>query len=160
MRCLETLKKFRTRGIQTQATVSPLLPLADPQAFAHRLDTACDRVIIDHYLIGDGFPNGWRTKRTTFAQRLEQRLGSVPGTLLTKLWEIRDVLAGVLGAERVLVGCDGFNSVSIRRGIARSAPSQQSFSTTSGEPFCQNENRSHAKSLAHARPPVKSSSHP
>src|SRR5262249_18556059 len=30
-RRLETLELFRRRGIRTQATVSPLLPLADPQ---------------------------------------------------------------------------------------------------------------------------------
>jgi DNA repair photolyase len=117
---LETLKRFRACGILTQATVSPLLPLAEPEAFAHRLDTACDRVIIDHYLIGDGSPNGWRTKRTTFAERLEEA-GFGAWNSLTKLWEIRDLLAGVLGEERVLVGCDGFNSVGLKRGTATSA---------------------------------------
>ena len=71
-RRLETLERFRVRGILTQATLSPLLPLANPEAFAHGLDVACDRVIIDHYLIGDGSPNGWRTKRTNFAERLEE----------------------------------------------------------------------------------------
>ena len=30
---------------------------------------------------------------------------------LAKLWEIRDVFAGVLGEGRVLIGCDGFNTV-------------------------------------------------
>ena len=43
-RRLATLATFRARGIPTQATISPLLPLADPQAFARRLDAACDRV--------------------------------------------------------------------------------------------------------------------
>ena len=75
---LETLNKFRDRGILTQATVSPLLPLANPVAFARQLDAACDRVILDHYLIGDGSPNGWRTRRTTLIERLE-REGSVHG---------------------------------------------------------------------------------
>jgi DNA repair photolyase len=112
---LETLKQFRTRGILTQATVSPLLPLADPEAFAHRLDAACDRIIIDHYLIGDGSPNGWRTKRTSFAERLE-KAGFGAWNSLAKLWEIRDVLVGVLGEKRVLVGCGGFNAVGLRYG--------------------------------------------
>jgi hypothetical protein len=35
-----------------------------------RLDAACDRVIVDHYLIGDGSKNGLRTKRTNFPQLL------------------------------------------------------------------------------------------
>ncbi len=107
---LGTLAEFRNRGILTQATVSPLLPLADPDAFARQLDSACHRVIIDHYLIGDGSPDGWRTKRTTLVDRLEQG-GFGAWTTLAKFSEIRDLLAGILGEERVLVGSDGFNAV-------------------------------------------------
>jgi DNA repair photolyase len=113
-RRLATLERFRARGIRTQATVSPLLPLADPRAFARRLDAACDRVIVDHYLIGDGSPNGWRTRRTNFAELLDQA-GFGEWNALAKLWEIRDVIAGVMGASRVLVGCDGFNAVGLSR---------------------------------------------
>jgi DNA repair photolyase len=112
---LETLERFRSRGVLTQATISPLLPLAHPETFAHRLDLACDRIIIDHYLIGDGSPNGWRTKRTSLAERLEAN-GFGAWNSLSKLWEIRSLLAGVLGEERVLVGCDGFNTVGLKRG--------------------------------------------
>ena len=109
---LKTLRKFRDLGILTQATISPLLPLANPEVFAHQLDVACDRVIIDHYLIGDGSRNGWRTKRTTFPERLEQA-GWGDWNTLPKLWEIYGVLAQVLGKERVLVGCEGFNAVGL-----------------------------------------------
>jgi DNA repair photolyase len=56
-RRLETLHRFRSHGILTQATLSPLMPLADSDAFARRLDAACDRVIVDHYLMGDGSRN-------------------------------------------------------------------------------------------------------
>jgi hypothetical protein len=107
---LATLQKFRSRGILTQATVSPLLPVANPQAFARQLATACDRVILDHYLIGDGSPNGWRTKKTTFAQKLDQA-GFGAWNELSKLWEIRDLFTEVLGESRVLIGCAGFNDV-------------------------------------------------
>jgi DNA repair photolyase len=113
-RRLETLERFRRRGILTQATLSPLMPLADAPGFARRLDAACDRVVVDHYLIGDGSPNGWRTRRTTFAKRLDEA-GFGVWNSLDKLWEVRDLLAGVLGAQRVLVGCDGFNAVGQRR---------------------------------------------
>jgi DNA repair photolyase len=109
---LDTLARFRARGILTQATLSPLLPLADPEAFARQLDGACDRVIIDHYLIGDGSLNGWRTKRTTFADRLAEN-GFGAWNSLAKLWEIRDVLVAILGEKRVLVGRDGFNAVGL-----------------------------------------------
>jgi DNA repair photolyase len=109
-RRLATLETFRAQGIPTQAAVSPLLPLADPQAFARRLDAACDRVVVDHYLIGDGSQNGWRTRRTRFAERLDQA-GFGEWNSLAKLWEVRDLLVSVMGAGRVLVGCEGFNAV-------------------------------------------------
>jgi DNA repair photolyase len=109
-RRLTVLAAFRARGISTQATISPLLPLADPLGFARRLDAACDRVILDHYLIGDGSPGGWRTRKSGFPERLAAA-GFGEWNHLAKLHEIRDLLAGVLGANRVLVGCEGFNSV-------------------------------------------------
>ena len=107
---LAVLEAFRARGIPTQATLSPLLPLADPPAFARALDAACDRVILDHYLIGDGSPGGWRTRKTGFPARLAAA-GFGEWNDLAKLDEIRDLLAGVLGVDRVLVGCEGFNAV-------------------------------------------------
>ena len=109
-RRLEVLRSFRERGIKTQATVSPLLPLADAEAFARRLDQACDRIIIDHYLIGDGSPGGLRTRRTDFIPRLEHA-GFGDWTELDRLWEFRDLAGGILGPHRVLVSCEGFNSV-------------------------------------------------
>jgi DNA repair photolyase len=109
-RRIETLAMFRRRGIPTQATVSPLLPLRDPVGFADRLDAACDRVILDHYLIGDGSKNGLRTKRTGFGELLVAA-GFEAWTRLEKLWEIRDVMQRVLGPDRVLMSCEGFNAV-------------------------------------------------
>lgn len=112
-RRFSVLEAFRARGIATQATISPLLPLADPPSFARRLDAACDRVILDHYLIGDGSPGGWRTRRTGFPERLAAAgFGDWNG--LAKLDEVRGLLASVLGADRVLVGCEGFNTVGCR----------------------------------------------
>jgi DNA repair photolyase len=58
-RRLETLHRFRSHSILTQAMLSPLMSLADPEAFARRLDAACDRVIVDHYLMGDSSRKGW-----------------------------------------------------------------------------------------------------
>jgi len=107
---LETLKLFRGRGVSTQATVSPLLPLSDVPGFARRLDAACERVILDHYLIGDGSRNGLRTKRTNFVALLEAA-GHAEWTRIEKLWEVRDVMAEILGPDRVLTSRDGFNAV-------------------------------------------------
>ena len=67
-------------------------------------------MILDHYLIGDGSPNGWRTKQTDFGKRLDDA-GFGAWNALEKLWEIRDLMSGVLGSERVLIGRDGFNAV-------------------------------------------------
>ena len=71
------------------------MPLADPEGFAHRLDEACDRVILDHYLIGDGSPGGLRTRRTDFVRRLEGRLRRMD--VARSLWEFRDLLEIVMG---------------------------------------------------------------
>jgi DNA repair photolyase len=109
-RRIATLELFHRRGIPTQATVSPLLPLIDPGAFARRLDGACDRVILDHYLIGDGSKNGLRTKRTGFAELLAAA-GFAEWNRIEKLWEVRDAMVGVLGSDRILVSCEGFNAV-------------------------------------------------
>jgi DNA repair photolyase len=110
---LETLKHFRDEGIATQATVSPLMPLADPERFAHALDAACDRVVLDHYLLGDG-SHGARTKRTNFLALLEQA-GFGEWTGMEKFWEVRDLFSRVLGDARVLVSVEGFNAVGSQR---------------------------------------------
>ena len=67
-------------------------------------------MILDHYLIGDGSKNGLRTKRTGFAELLVAA-GFAEWNRLEKLWEVRDVMVGVLGSDRVLVSCEGFNAV-------------------------------------------------
>jgi DNA repair photolyase/predicted SprT family Zn-dependent metalloprotease len=126
---IETLKRFREAGVQTQATISPLLPLADPEQFAHALNTACNRVIIDHYEFGDG-THGARTRRTNFPQLLEQA-GFGEWNNKEKLWEIRAILAGVLGEDRVLVSAAGFNAV----GQAQTATNPVSQPETSNLPM-------------------------
>ena len=55
---------LREAGLRVVVTVSPLLPIRDPHAFFLRLSHAADAVVIDHYIAGDGSPNGARTQRT------------------------------------------------------------------------------------------------
>jgi DNA repair photolyase len=112
-RRIEVLKAFRDAGVRTQATISPILPIAGVEAFARRLDAACDRVIVDHYLIGDGSKRGWRTKRTNFPKLLEEA-GFGEWTKLEKMKEVQAVLAGILGPSRVLESREGFNAVGSR----------------------------------------------
>jgi hypothetical protein len=65
---IDALSQLRLGGICAVGVVSPLLPLRDPLGFARSLERACDRVILDHYLIGDGSHNGLRTKRIGFPE--------------------------------------------------------------------------------------------
>jgi len=104
---LETLEKFRTRGIPTQAAVAPLLPIGDVVGFAKTLDQICDRVVVDHYLLGDG-SKGLRTKRTNFPQILAAA-GYDEWNTLEKFWEVVKTFRTVLGKNRTLVSEFGFN---------------------------------------------------
>lgn len=55
---------FRQAGLRVVATVSPLLPIADPDAFFQRIAEVADAVVLDHFIGGDGSPGGSRTLRT------------------------------------------------------------------------------------------------
>ncbi len=111
---LDALGALRARGLRTVAVVAPLMPLADPDGFASRLGAVADSVILDHYLVGDGSPDGARTRR-----RKAHLDDTVPNLLVaagfaewTRLEKFREIVArfrAVLGAGRVGVSADGFN---------------------------------------------------
>jgi len=62
---IHTLKQFSSRGIFTVGCLSPLYPLDDADRFFTRLKSAgTSAVIIDHFILGDGTSDGWRTKKT------------------------------------------------------------------------------------------------
>jgi DNA repair photolyase len=61
---LEAAARLRASGLRVIVTVSPLLPIADPDAFFERIAEAADGVVIDHYIGGDGSAGGSRTART------------------------------------------------------------------------------------------------
>ena len=106
---ITTLKHFKDVGVQTQATVSPLCPIEDVPLFAENLRDACDRVIFDHYLLGDG-SSGLRTKRTQFPEMLTEA-GYGEWNTLEKFDEVVKVFKQFLGTERVLISADGFNAI-------------------------------------------------
>lgn len=60
----EACAHLRGAGLFTVVTVAPLLPIADPEAFFRRIAGVADAVVIDHYIQGDGSPDGSRTART------------------------------------------------------------------------------------------------
>ena len=107
---IQALHALRAAGLDSVATVSPLLPLDDPRRFAGELERACTRVILDHYLLGDGSKEGQRTKQTALPQLLREA-GYAEWTTLKKFDEIVDVFCNVFGGhERVGVSREGFNA--------------------------------------------------
>jgi DNA repair photolyase len=63
-RRIEACAALRASGLSTVVTVSPLLPIGDPNRFFARLASVADAVVIDHFIQGDGSPDGSRTIRT------------------------------------------------------------------------------------------------
>lgn len=66
---IEALSTFSKMGLETVACLSPLYPLKDPQKFFNRLaESGVSAVIIDHFIEGDGTPDGSRTFKTVFPE--------------------------------------------------------------------------------------------
>jgi DNA repair photolyase len=63
-RRLEACRVLRAAGLRTIVTVSPLLPIADPDRFFGRIAAVADGVVLDHFIQGDGSETGQRTLRT------------------------------------------------------------------------------------------------
>jgi DNA repair photolyase len=105
---IQALKALREAGLRTIGAVSPLLPLDDPWQFARELEAACDRAILDHYLLGDGSHQGLRTRQTDLPRLLESS-GYGGWTGLEKFYEIVDVFRRVFTDERVGISRAGFN---------------------------------------------------
>jgi DNA repair photolyase len=55
---------LKQAGLEVIVTVSPLLPIANPEQFFARVARAADGVVLDHFIGGDGSPLGSRTCRT------------------------------------------------------------------------------------------------
>ena len=102
---LAAAKTLRAAGIRTVVTVSPLLPIEDPEAFFARLAEVADAVVVDHFIGGDGSPDGSRTARTPLPAAMEAvHPGSATLAYRDEIVAIaREHLPG-----RVGVGPDGF----------------------------------------------------
>ncbi len=107
---IQALQSLKQAGLNTVCTVSPLLPLDNPRAFAESLRGCCDRVILDHYLLGDGSRDGHRTNRTNLPSLLIEA-GFKEWTRLEKFREVVEVFREVFGdPERIGVSQSGFNN--------------------------------------------------
>jgi hypothetical protein len=99
-----------------------LLPLNDPRRFAGQLEAACDYVILDHYLLGDGSPDGQRTQQTRLPMLLEA--GShAAWTGLDIFWDVVGLFREVFGSQRVGVSRTGFNAIHVGTSVDQSATS-------------------------------------
>jgi DNA repair photolyase len=107
-RRLEALARVRAAGIPCQAALAPLLPLENPAAFAVRLDEVADRVVLDHYLLGDGSA-GVRTSNTCLPGVLQEH-GFGEWNTLEPFERTRALFERILGAGRVLISEAGFNA--------------------------------------------------
>ena len=59
-------------GLQVFITVSPLLPIREPRRFFERIATVANGVVIDHFIEGDGTPDGSRTLATDLPRAMAE----------------------------------------------------------------------------------------
>lgn len=71
-RRLEACATLKAAGLRTVVTVSPLLPIANPEQFFARIADAAHAVVIDHFIEGDGSAEGSRTLRTPLPVAMRQ----------------------------------------------------------------------------------------
>ena len=104
-RRLEAARTLRAEGLRTVITVSPLLPIREPRRFFARIAEAADAVVIDHFIQGDGTPDGSRTSRTPLPAAMRSVLpGSTTLAYRDEMVEIaRQLMPGRVGVSR-----DGF----------------------------------------------------
>lgn len=57
-------RQLKEAGLAPVVTVSPLLPIDDPERFFSRIAGVAEAVVIDHFIEGDGSADGSRTQRT------------------------------------------------------------------------------------------------
>jgi DNA repair photolyase len=95
-RRLAAAAALKAAGLPVVITVSPLLPIAEPERFFARIAAAADAAVIDHFIGGDGTPDGARTLRTALPAAMR---AVDPGALSL---DYRDRIVAV--ARRILPG--------------------------------------------------------
>lgn len=114
---LEAAATLRSAGIYVVVTVAPLLPIRNPEGFFSRISDCADAVVIDHFIAGDGSPDGARTLRTG----LPEAMAKVDPSSLDL--EYRDAMVAIALERmpgRVGVGVDGFAGRLLAEGPAMS----------------------------------------
>jgi hypothetical protein len=97
--------RLKAAGHRVVITVSPLLPIAAPHDFFSRIADTADAVVLDHFIGGDGSPDGSRTARTALPAAMR---GLAPGSVsLDYRDEIRAIAERIMPG-RVGISIDGF----------------------------------------------------
>ncbi|HET6328291.1 MAG TPA: radical SAM protein [Planctomycetaceae bacterium] len=102
---LRACAQLREAGLWTVVTVSPLLPIDNPDRFFSWIAQVADAVVVDHFIGGDGSVDGERTLRTPLPAAMRQL---APDS--TEL-AYRDRMAAIAGRHlpgRVGLNVDGF----------------------------------------------------
>jgi DNA repair photolyase len=104
-RRFDAARTLKESGIRTVITVSPLMPIQEPEPFFSWIAECADAVVIDHFVQGDGSADGSRTERTALpAAMAAVRPDSVDVGYRDRMVEIaKQYLPG-----RVGVNIDGF----------------------------------------------------
>lgn len=69
-RRFDAARRLKEAGVPVVITVSPLLPIEDPEAFFARIAEVADAVVLDHFIGGDGSKDGRRTRSTALPQAM------------------------------------------------------------------------------------------
>jgi hypothetical protein len=101
----EACRTLKSRGLFVVVTVSPLLPIAEPESFFAHIAECADAAVVDHFIGGDGTADGRRTQGTSLPTSVA-RIDPESVTI-----EYRDRIAAI--AEKFLpgrvgVGAEGF----------------------------------------------------
>lgn len=102
---LDACHQLSQRGLRVVVIVAPLLPIDNPTAFFQRIGEVASAVVIDHFILGDGTPDG----RVTLKTPLPQAMAKVEPESLTLAYrdQIIEVARQILPG-RVGVSADGF----------------------------------------------------
>lgn len=104
-RRLEAAAELRRAGLRVVITVAPLLPIQHPRRFFARIAQVADACVIDHFIGGDGSPDGGRTLRTA----LPAAMAAVDPRSPSLAYRDRMVaVARQVMPGRVGVGAEGF----------------------------------------------------
>lgn len=104
-RRFEAVAQLKRAGLHVVVTASPLLPLRDARGFVERVADSASALVVDHFVGGDGSPDGSRTRHTA----LPGAMAAVDPESVTPAYRDAVVaLAREIMPGRVGVGPDGF----------------------------------------------------